>query len=272
MSIVTIKELLDSGVHFGHKASRWNPKMAPYIVKKRNRIHIINLKETVKAMVEARHFLKEMAAKGKTILFVGTKRQVRAAVEKEARRCEMPFINYRWIGGYLTNREVILRNIDKYNEMILLEDTEEFAAYSKKQVARHNRQKEKIYKNMAGVMDLRAMPDVMFVIGLYDEAIAVSEAKKIGIPVVAIADTDANPEIVDCWIPANDESFRAITTILARLTDGIMEGMTEFKNSSKSAASFGPDEQSAPAEPAAEASAEAEEVKEEPAAEEKTEE
>ncbi|MFC1582850.1 30S ribosomal protein S2, partial [Planctomycetota bacterium] len=179
LSSVTIKELLEAGVHFGHKASRWNPKMAPYIVKKKNRIHIINLKETVKALKQAGHFLEEMAAQGKQILFVGTKRQATALVEKEAKRCGMPYINYRWLGGFLTNRDIILQRIDKYHELVGLEDADEFKAYTKKQIARHNREKERIHKNLAGVMDLTKLPDVLFIVGLWDEKIAVAEAKKL---------------------------------------------------------------------------------------------
>jgi small subunit ribosomal protein S2 len=261
LSSVTIKELLEAGVHFGHKASRWNPKMAPYIVKKKNRIHIINLKETVKALKQAGHFLEEMAALGKKILFVGTKRQASALVEKEAKRCGMPYINYRWLGGFLTNRDIILQRIDKYHELVALEESDDFKVLAKKQIARHNREKERIHKNLAGVMDLTRLPDVLFIVGLWDEKIAVAEAKKLSIPVVAMADTDANPEIADCCIPANDESFRAVAIILGSLTDSIVKGMGRVNVKDQSAVSFGPDKEATGAEePAAAKEAAAEEA------------
>ncbi|MFH1707027.1 MAG: 30S ribosomal protein S2 [Planctomycetota bacterium] len=247
-AIVTIRELLDAGVHFGHKTSRWNPKMGPYIVKQKNRIHIINLKETVRALFQARHFLREMAAQGKTILFVGTKRQATVIVEKEARRCGMPFINNRWLGGFLTNRDVVLARIDKYHEMTALESTKEFQVYSKKQIARHNTEKERIHKNLAGVMELTTVPDMLLVVGLWDERIAVTEARSCKVPIVAIADTDSDPRQVDCAIPANDESFRAITVIMGKLTDAIVEGRQRLNIAKDtSAVSFGPEKDAAKA-------------------------
>jgi len=244
LPLVTIRELLDAGVHFGHKVSKWNPKMRPYIIQKKNNIHIINLKETVRAIVKAAHFLRTMAAQGKTILFVGTRRSASMAVKEQAERCGMPYINYRWLGGFLTNREVILQRIDKYYELLELEKTPEFQTYSKKQIARHNREKEKILKNLSGVMDMKGLPDVLLVVGLWHEDIAVAEARKVGIPVVAIGDTDADPDVVDCCIPANDESFRSVSVILRVLTDSIIEGKTHREAAGDTAAvSFGPDKE-----------------------------
>lgn len=222
--------------------------MGPYIIKKKNKIHIINLKETVKAMAQAYHFLKSMATQGKSILFVGTRRQSSSVVKEHAERCGMPYINYRWIGGFLTNRDVVLERINKYYDLLELEKSTEFESFSKKQIARHNREKEKILKNMAGVMDMDGIPDVILVVGLWYEDIAVREAAKMGIPVIAVGDTDANPEIVDCCIPGNDESFRSISLILGKLTDGIIQGKQELEATQQTAASFGPDKAAGPQE------------------------
>jgi small subunit ribosomal protein S2 len=243
LSIVTIRELLDAGVHFGHKASRWNPKMEKFIIKKKNKIHIINLKETVKALTQARHFLKKMAMQGKTVLFVGTRRQAASVIKREAERCEMPYINYRWVGGFLTNRDVIIERIDKYYVLLDLEKSVEFQSFSKKQVARHNREKEKILKTLSGVMDMNGMPDVLIVIGMWYEDIAIAEATKLGIPVIAIGDTDSDPAAVDCCIPANDESYRSISLILEKLTDAVLEGQEQLEGKGKKAVSFGPEKE-----------------------------
>ena len=193
-----------------------------------------------------------MAMQGKTTLFVGTRRQASTIVKEQAERCSMPYINYRWLGGFLTNREVILERIDKYYDMLELEKSVEFESFSKKQVARHNREKDKILKNMAGVMKMNGMPDVLLIIGLWHEDIAVREASKLGIPIVAIGDTDSNPQVVDCCIPANDESFRSIALILGRLTDAIIEGKNEREGNPQAAVSFGPEKNEAAAEKTAE--------------------
>jgi len=221
--------------------------MGPYIVKKKNKIHIINLKETVKAVAQAYHFLKSMATQGKTILFVGTRRQSSSVVKEQAERCGMPYINYRWIGGFITNRQVVCERVNTYYDLCEFEKSTEFQSFSKKQVARHNREKEKILKNMSGVMDMDRIPDVLLVVGLWYEDIAVKEAAKTGIPVVAIGDTDADPEVVDCCIPGNDESFRSITLILGKLSDAIVEGKKQLEATKQAAVSFGP-EKGAPAE------------------------
>jgi small subunit ribosomal protein S2 len=217
--------------------------MEKYIIKKKNKIHIINLKETVKALVQARHFLKKMALQGKTVLFVGTRRQAASVIKKEAERSNMPYINYRWVGGFLTNRDIIIERIDKYYELLDLEKTVEFQSFSKKQVARHNREKEKILKTLSGVMDMNGMPHVLIVVGMFYEEIAIAEATKLSIPVIAIGDTDSDPGIVDCCIPANDESFRSIALILEKLTDGIIEGREQMEGKGKQAVSFGPDKE-----------------------------
>jgi small subunit ribosomal protein S2 len=227
MPIVTAKELLQAGAHFGHRTSRWNPKMQPYIYGKRNKIHIINLRETIRGLVEAAAFLRQIAREGSQILVVGTKRQAAGVVEREATRAGMPFVSQRWLGGTLTNLGVIRSRV-KYLEE--LEDNEKNGitdGYSKKALAHHRREKRKVLRNLSGIRNLTGIPGALLVIDPKREHIAVREAVKAGVPVVAVLDTDCDPTDLAIPIPANDDALRSVEILLVKLTDAIMEGKGE---------------------------------------------
>jgi len=224
LSIITVTELLESGVHFGHRASRWNPKMKPFIHGKRNTIHIIDLKETVKGLVRASHFLKEVASEGGKILFVGTKRSAREAVRAAAQRTGMPYVTERWLGGTLTNFRTIRSRLDRLKELEDLDANGTVAAMSKKLQARHLLEKSKILKNLEGIRGLDALPTCLVVVDPGNEHIAVSEANKTATPVVALLDTDCDPDLVDIAIPGNDDAMRSVTLILSRIGDAIEAG------------------------------------------------
>jgi len=256
VAIVQVKDLIDSGVHFGHRASRWNPKMRPYIYGKRNLIHIIDLRETVRGLLRSYRYLSQLASKGNLVLFVGTKRQAKEAVEREAGRAGMPYVNERWLGGTLTNYRTIwdrLRRLQELeslwlpagespskvdivaymrsmlNEAGKLElskapETAEIRNYSKKMVATLNRELTKIRRNLEGIREMNRMPDALVVIDPKREYIAVKEAQRVGIATVALIDTDSDPDSVDLPIPGNDDSIRSIELVLSKLADAILEG------------------------------------------------
>ena len=224
MPQITMKELLESGVHFGHQTRRWNPKMKEYIFGERNGIHIIDLQKTVKMFKEAARFVSDAAAEDKSILFVGTKRQAQEAVAEEAKRCEMYYVNSRWLGGLLTNWATVQKSIARLKELERLANEEGYEGRSKKEVSRLERERRHLDQNLAGIKDIPGIPDVMFVIDSNKEYIAVHEARKLQIPVVAVVDTNSDPDTVDYVIPGNDDALRAIRLFTNKMADAVIEG------------------------------------------------
>jgi small subunit ribosomal protein S2 len=220
---ITMKELLEAGVHFGHQTKRWNPKMKKYIFGKRNGIYIIDLQKTLKLFKEASAFISDLAGQGKRILFVGTKRQAQDAILEEANRCGMFYVNNRWLGGTLTNFTTVRKSIERLKEIeALLGDADK--EMSKKERAALDREREKLQKNLIGIREMDGLPDALFVIDPKKEYIAVKEAKKLGVPVVAIVDTNCDPEDIDYVIPGNDDAIRAIRLFTQKIADAVLEG------------------------------------------------
>jgi small subunit ribosomal protein S2 len=256
VAIVQVKDLIEAGVHFGHRASRWNPKMRPYIYGKRNLIHIIDLRETVRGLLRAYKFLSKVASGGSLVVFVGTKRQAREAIEREAGRCNMPFVSERWLGGTLTNYRTIRDRLKRLNELEsfwlpqgenaarhdmpkymktmlspqgkyevhLAPPTAPIHGYSKKMVAMLNRELTKIQRNLSGIREMNRLPDAIVVVDPKREHIAVKEARRMGVATVALIDTDSDPDTVDLAIPGNDDSIRSIELMLSKLADAVLEG------------------------------------------------
>ncbi len=224
MPQITMKELLEAGVHFGHQTKRWNPKMKEYIFGERNGIYIIDLQKTLKMFKDAARFVGEMAAMGKNVLFVGTKRQAQEAIAEEATRCGMYYVNQRWLGGLLTNMVTVQRSIKRLKELELMSSNGGYEARPKKEVIRLERERKHLDSNLAGIKDMPGLPDVLFVIDSNKEAIAVKEARRLGIPVVAIVDTNCDPDEVDWVIPGNDDALRAIRLFTQKIADAIIEG------------------------------------------------
>lgn len=224
MAVVAMKQLLEAGVHFGHQTRRWNPKMRPYIFMERNGIYIIDLQKTVRLLEEAYQFVRELVAQGGRVLFVGTKKQAREAIAEEARRCGEFYINERWLGGTLTNFATIRTRVDRLAELEQMEAEGLFERLPKKEVARLLREKEKLTKYLGGIQGMKDLPDVVYVVDPRKEKIAVSEARKLGIPVVAIVDTNCDPEEVDYVIPGNDDAIRAVRLITGKIADAVLEG------------------------------------------------
>jgi small subunit ribosomal protein S2 len=223
MSIV-VKDLIDSGVHFGHRASRWNPKMKPYIYGKRNLIHIIDLKETVRGLLRATKYFNRIASAGGLILFVGTKRQAAETIIEECARSGMPYVTERWLGGTLTNFRTIRSRLQRLEELESILDGEQASSYSKKMISTLTRERRKIERNLSGIRSMSRLPEALMVIDPRREHIAVAEARKLGIKVVALLDTDCDPDLIDLPIPGNDDSMRSIELVVRRLTDAIIEG------------------------------------------------
>ena len=221
-----VKDLVDAGVHFGHRVSRWNPRMEPYISGKRNMIHIINVKETIKGLLQSKKLVQNLVAGGKDVLFVGTKRQARNAVEEESRRSGMHYVSERWLGGTLTNFRTIRARLNRLEELEKLWATGQIETYSKKMKATLQREMDKIKANLEGIRKMDRMPGVMVIIDTRREHIAVKEARKLGVPTIALIDTDSDPELIDLPIPGNDDAMRAIEIILKELADSIIEGKT----------------------------------------------
>jgi len=224
MAIISMKQLLEAGVHFGHQTRRWNPKMAPYIFTDRNGIYIIDLQKTVKKIEEAYAFIKELSAGGGTVLFVGTKKQAQDAVKEEAQRAGMFFVNQRWLGGMLTNFQTIRHRINRLLELEKLEAEGTLGLLPKKEIAELLREKEKLEKSVGGIKNMRKLPDAIFLIDPRKERIAVAEARKIGIPIVAIVDTNCDPEEIDYVIPGNDDAIRAVRLLASKMADAALEG------------------------------------------------
>ncbi len=256
MAIVQVKDLIEAGVHFGHRASRWNPKMRPYIYGKRNLIHIIDLRETVRGLLRAYRYLAKVTSNGSLVVFVGTKRQAKETVEREAARCGMPFVSERWLGGTLTNYRTIRDRLKRLQELETMwlpagetaakvdlpnymkgmvneagkldltkaPETAPIRGYSKKMVATLSRELSKIQRNLSGIREMNRLPDAMIVVDPHREHIAVKEAQRMGVSTVALIDTDSDPDTVDLPIPGNDDSIRSIELILGKLADSVLEG------------------------------------------------
>lgn len=224
MAVISMKQLLEAGVHFGHQTRRWNPKMDRYIFTERNGIYIIDLQKTVKKVEEAYSFVKELAESGGTMLFVGTKKQAQEAVQEEAERSGMYFINQRWLGGTLTNFQTIQKRIDRLRTLERMEQDGTFDVLPKKEVIILNKEKDRLEKFLGGIKNMKKHPDALFVIDPRKERIAIAEARKLGIPIVAIVDTNCDPDEIDYVIPGNDDAIRAVKLLTAKMADAIVEG------------------------------------------------
>ncbi|MFS8541510.1 MAG: 30S ribosomal protein S2 [Tissierellales bacterium] len=236
MSVITMKALLEAGVHFGHQTRRWNPKMEQYIFTERNGIYIIDLQKTVKLVDEAYNFVKELAANGGEILFVGTKKQAQESIENEAKRCGMHYVNQRWLGGTLTNFKTIKKRIERLHELDRMEEDGTFEVLPKKEVIRLKHERERLEKFLGGIKNMSRIPDALFVVDPRKEKIAVSEARKLGIPVVAIVDTNCDPDEIDYVIPGNDDAIRAVKLLTETIANAVLEGkqgeqMTDINDS-----------------------------------------
>ena len=224
MSVISMKQLLEAGVHFGHQTRRWNPKMSEYIYTERNGIYIINLQKTVKKIVEAYDFIKEVAESGESILFVGTKKQAQDSIKEEAERVGMYYVNARWLGGMLTNFKTIQKRIERLNQLKKMEEDGTFDLLTKKEATKLKLEIEKLEKYLGGIKDMKKLPGALFVVDPRKEKIAVAEAHKLGIPVVAIVDTNCDPDEVDYVIPGNDDAIRAVKLIASTMANAIIEG------------------------------------------------
>jgi small subunit ribosomal protein S2 len=221
-----VKSLVDAGVHFGHRVSRWNPKMQPYIHGKRNMIHIIDVRETIKGLLRAKKLIQQTVASGKDVLFVGTKRQARHAIQEESKRCGMHYVSERWLGGTLTNFRTIRARLNRLDELEKLWETGQIETYSKKMKSTLSREKDKIKANLEGIRKMERMPGVMFIVDTRREHIAVKEARKLGVKSIALIDTDSDPDLIDLPIPGNDDAMRAVEIILKEMANSVIEGKT----------------------------------------------
>ena len=224
MAIISMKQLLEAGVHFGHQTRRWNPKMAPYIFTERNGIYIIDLQKTVKKVEECYNFLRDVAARGENILFVGTKKQAQEAMREEALRCNMFYVNERWLGGMLTNFKTIQTRINRLRKLEAMEADGTFDVLPKKEVIGLRLEMEKLTKYLGGIKDMKKLPGALFIVDPHKENIAVLEARKLNIPIVATVDTNCDPDVIDHVIPANDDAIRAVKLLTAKMADAVLEG------------------------------------------------
>ena len=224
MAVISMKQLLEAGVHFGHQTRRWNPKMAQYIFTERNGIYIIDLQKTVRKIDEAYMFVRDVALEGKSVLFVGTKKQAQESIEAEAKRCGMYFVNNRWLGGTLTNFRTIQTRIKRLNDIDAMEKNGQFDVLPKKEVIKLCAEREKLLKNLGGIREMKKLPGALFVVDPRKEHIAVTEARILGIPIVAIVDTNCDPDEIDYVIPGNDDAIRAVKLIAGKLADAVLEG------------------------------------------------
>ena len=225
MANITMKELLEAGVHFGHQTKRWNPKMKPYIFGARNGIYIIDLQKTVRLFKNAYNFVKEQAQAGETVLFVGTKKQAQDAIAEEAQRCGMYYVNHRWLGGMLTNFATVKQSIDRIKRLDAMFAEEATEGYTKKEILKLSKEREKLEKTLGGIKGLHKVPGMIFVVDPKNEEIAVTEARKLGIPVVGIVDTNCDPDFIDHVIPGNDDAIRAIRLLTGKIADAVLEGV-----------------------------------------------
>jgi small subunit ribosomal protein S2 len=227
MSIVSMRDMLQAGVHFGHQTRFWNPKMSQFIFGSRNKVHVINLEHTVPAFNEALEILRVEAAKGNQILFVGTKRAAQKIIKEQAERCDMPYVSHRWLGGMLTNYKTIRASIRRFRDLESQESDGTFDKLNKKEVLTRTRMKDKLENSIGGIKDMNGLPDILFVVDVDHERIAINEANKLGIPVVGIVDSNSNPDGVDYIIPGNDDSIRAIKLYAASIADAVLEGKAQ---------------------------------------------
>ncbi|MCL6548463.1 MAG: 30S ribosomal protein S2 [Alicyclobacillus sp.] len=225
MAIISMKQLLEAGVHFGHQTRRWNPKMSRYIFTERNGIYIIDLQKTVRKVEEAYHFVRDLAAQGRTLLFVGTKKQAQEAVKEEAERCGMFYVNQRWLGGTLTNFNTIQKRIGRLQALEKMEEDGTFDVLPKKEVILLRKEKERLEKFLGGIKGMKSLPGALFIIDPRKERIAVAEARKLGIPIVAIVDTNCDPDEIDYVIPGNDDAIRAVKLLTNKMADAVLEGL-----------------------------------------------
>ena len=255
MSSISMKELLEAGVHFGHQTKRWNPKMKPYIFGARNGIYIIDLQKTVRYFKSAYNFVKESVKDGSTVLFVGTKKQAQDSVAEEASRCGMYYVNQRWLGGMLTNFATVKQSIDRLKRIDAMFEDGTIDAYTKKEQGQFEKDREKLQKTLGGIKGMHKLPGLIFVIDPKNEEIAIQEANKLGIPVVAIVDTNCDPDPIDHVIPGNDDAIRAIRLLSSKIADAVLDG-AQARNTALQANSEGADnaveQQEIPAEAAAE--------------------
>lgn len=231
MAVVGMKQLLEAGVHFGHQTRRWNPKMKPYIFGARNGIYIIDLQRTVRLFNTAYQFVAERAAAGESILFVGTKQQARDTIREEAERCGMYYIDHRWLGGMLTNFKTIKQRIDRLKELEAMIEDGSINRFPKKEILQLQGEREKLLKNLGGIKEMTRLPGVLYVVDTQRENIAVAEANRLGIPVVAIVDTNCDPDVIDYPIPGNDDAIRAIRLITSKIADACIEGRQRYMES-----------------------------------------
>ncbi|MBP1759152.1 MAG: ribosomal protein [Firmicutes bacterium] len=224
MAVISMKQLLEAGVHFGHQTRRWNPKMARYIFTERNGIYIIDLQKTVKKVDEAYNFVRNLATEGGTMLFVGTKKQAQESVKEEAARCGMYFVNERWLGGMLTNFQTIQKRVDRLRVLERMEAEGVFEVLTKKEVSALRHEMEKLERFLGGIKNMKKLPDALFIVDPRKERIAVAEARRLHIPIVAIVDTNCDPDEIDVVIPANDDAIRAVKLLTAKMADAIIEG------------------------------------------------
>ena len=230
MAVISMKQLLEAGVHFGHQTRRWNPKMAQYIFTERNGIYIIDLQKTVRKIDEAYLFIRDVALEGKNILFVGTKKQAQESIESEAKRCGMYYVNNRWLGGTLTNFRTIKTRIARLNAIDQMEANGQFEVLPKKEVIKLCGEREKLEKNLGGIREMKGLPGALFIIDPRKEHIAVAEARALNIPIVAIVDTNCDPDEIDYVIPGNDDAIRAVKLIAGKMADAILEGKQGEQN------------------------------------------
>jgi small subunit ribosomal protein S2 len=231
-----VQELIEAGVHFGHRSSRWNPKMAPFIYARKNLIHILDIRETVRGLLRAKKYLSQVASGGSLILFVGTKRQASGVVEREATRAGMPFVSERWLGGALTNFRTVRSRLSRLEELEALRSSDDIAQYSKKMQSALNREFRKMYRNLNGLRTMNRLPECLVIVDPKKEKNAVREARKLGITTVALIDTDCDPDEVDLPIPGNDDGIRSIEIVVQQLADAVIEGAKNVAGKEKAAA------------------------------------
>lgn len=234
MAVVSMKQLLEAGVHFGHQTRRWNPKMAKYIFTERNGIYIIDLQKTVKMMEQAYQFVRNIGQEGGKILFVGTKKQAQEAVKEEATRCDMFYVNHRWLGGTLTNFQTIRKRIDRLHELEKMEEEGVFEVLPKKEVVLLKKEQARLEKFLGGIKNMKDLPDAVFIIDPRKERIAVAEARKLNIPIISIVDTNCDPDEIDYVIPGNDDAIRAVRLFTSKIADAVLEGKQGEQQSSAS--------------------------------------
>ena len=250
-----MKQLLEAGVHFGHQTKRWNPKMKEYIFGQRNGIYIIDLQKSLKLFKNAIQFMYELGVQGKTILFLGTKRQAQEAIQEAAQRTSMFYVNQRWLGGLLTNFATIQKSIKRFREIETMRSSGQYDLFSKKEVARYERERKKLEKNLSGIKDMASLPDALFVIDTRLETIAIKEAAKLGIPIIGVADTNCDPDEIDYIIPGNDDALRAIRLITDTISQAYLDGKAVFEAQQKEQAAQMEKQRQLQAQQAAEAAA-----------------